>query len=49
MVESADGGVVGAQELREAYDFPVIDHGVRGESKEALRVLDEGAARSGGE
>ena len=46
VVESAGGGAVAAQELREAYDFPVIEWEVKGQSKvarsEAVTPLAEG-------
>ena len=46
MVESAGGGMVAAQELREAYDFPVIEYDVKGGTKlarsEAVTPLAEG-------
>jgi len=46
VVETAGGGMVAAQELREAYDFPVVDFEVKGSTKlarsEAVTPLAEG-------
>ena len=46
VVESAGGGAVAAQELREALDFPVVEYEVQGASKvaraEAVSPLAEG-------
>jgi predicted phage terminase large subunit-like protein len=46
VIENAGGGQVAAQELREAVDFPVIEHPLRGSSKmarnEAVSPLAEG-------
>ena len=46
VVESAGGGAVAAQELREAYDFPVVEYEVKGQTKvarcESVTPLAEG-------
>ena len=46
VVESAGGGAVVAQELREAYEFPVVEYEVKGQTKmarsEAVTPLAEG-------
>jgi predicted phage terminase large subunit-like protein len=46
VVETAGGGAVAAQELREAYDFPVVEWEVKGQTKvarcEAVTPLAEG-------
>jgi len=47
VIESAGGGAVVAQELREAYDFPVVEWEVKGATKEARSELVTHLAEGG--